>query len=303
MTKRPTNSKGRARSQAKKTRDREIKHKAAKLKKRGLIYQTKSLRNKTVTDYMRRRVRELEGVLEGRLTFVEVPKQVATKYKYRDAIKHVKKGKRRGVLVPVDTAGGKISLDKKRGLIRNIKELGDGHVLERIELPVDVTDVGEFIAWIDSGEPERLKYPNEYFGLRIYGHGSLSAIPNTETLSEYIKVRYKSVVMHDDVELNPADEDGPIALELFRVWPPEAWENLIAEEQIAYRASPEYQARQKRKREKRNLKSRIRYARKKRAKGNVDNRTLDLDRLVKEREEARKKKARDKKRKQREKKK
>lgn len=308
MAKQPKKSIVSKRAQAKKQRAREVIHKAAQLKKRGLIYQGTPLRGKTVTDYMRRRVRELEGVLEGRLQFIEVPKPVATKYQYEGGLKRVKKGKRRGVLVPTPIDGSTLSLDHARGLIRQIKPLGSsGHVLERILMPVNIQDVEEFLEWIDSGEPDRLKYPGEYFGLRIYGNASMQAIPNSETLSFYIRTRYERLLA-DNPELSPSDQaDVPMALELFRVWPPEAWEDMAREELAAYHASDEYREKTRLKRERTNRQRRVRRYKKRQAalKSGAAKEAppVNLAALIESREAERKRKAREKKRKQRSRKK
>lgn len=217
MAKQAKNNAARARAQAQKARDREVLAKAKRLQKRGIIYYNKELKGHKVTDYMRRKVRLLEGILTGEQVFVAAPPKVKSQYKSDPGVVRTRKG----VVVPAGQKGEVKQI--RRNLIAGVRPLGNGYHVERIRLPVNAKNPEAIYRYLESGKVDRYKFPGDYFAFRIYGHGSLRSFPNIETLIQ---------VMSFYSGLDP-DSDEPVEFELFRVWPPEAWENMIAEERGA----------------------------------------------------------------------
>ena len=128
---------------------------------------------------------------------------------------------KKGVVVPAGQKGEVKQI--RRNLIAGVRPLGNGYHVERIRLPVNAKNPEAIYRYLESGKIDRYKFPGDYLAFRIYGHGSLRSFPNVETLIQ---------VMSFYSGLDP-ESDEPIEFELFRVWPPEAWENMIRKERAA----------------------------------------------------------------------
>lgn len=203
-----------AREVARQQRDREVLRQAAALKKRGLIYENTPLRGKRVTDYMRRKVNALSGVLTGELVAVKAPPKVKSQYKSDPGVIRT----RRGVVIP---AGQKDEVKQiRRNLIAGVRPLGGGYFMERIRLPVNAKNPQAIYDFIESGKLDKYKFPGEYLAFRIYGNGSLRSFPNVETMLQ---------IMSFYSAFDPESTED-IEFELFRVWPPDAWEDMIRAE-------------------------------------------------------------------------
>lgn len=258
MAKRKSNTPKGERAQQRAAADKEIRKKLAALKKRGLIFQKKSLRDYKPTTYAKRRLKELEGVLTGEKIAIKAPKAVRYKYKGLPNTSHAG-----GKIIVPNRPGAKAQI--RRGMIAFIEPLGkNGHYIEEIVLPVNLRRPDQVKRWIESGEPERLKHPDEYFAFKYFGNASLTALPNAESLLDYL-MTYDWFNKESDNELNPSDdEERPAALELFRVYPPDAWDAYVMENKLRREDSPEYKARAHRKAERKKTLRRIRYHAKKR---------------------------------------
>jgi len=233
--------------------EKELRAKAAKLKKRGLAFQKTNLKYPAkLSAKTKAQVRELEGVLNGSLEAIKMPK--ATRYKYRDTKHRVSPSGTHAIRPKEEGARRMI----RRGMIATVRPLGDGHMLETIELPVNVKSVRQLRKWIESGEPDRLKYPNEYFGFRLQGHASHTALPDAASMHAYL-MRYNFYIKAEEYELEASEEsEAPIEFELVRVYPPDIWDAVVREEEREYKSSPEYRAMREKARERKNLNRRIR---------------------------------------------
>lgn len=236
-----------------KAKEKELRAKAAKLKKRGLAFGKVNLKYPAkITKRTEQIVRELEGVLSGELEAIKMPK--ATRYKYRDTKHRVSPSGTHAIRPKEEGARRMI----RRGMIATVRPLGDGHMLETIELPVNVKSVRQLRKWIESGEPDRLKHPNEYFGFRLQGHASHTALPDAASMHAYL-MRYNFYIKAEEYELEASEEsEAPIEFELVRVYPPDIWDAVVREEEREYKNSPEYKAIKVRARERKNLNRRIR---------------------------------------------
>ncbi len=233
--------------------EKELRAKAAKLKKRGLAFQKTNLKYPAkISASVKKQVRELEGVLTGELEAIKMPK--ATRYKYKDSKHRVSPSGTHAIRPKEEGARRMI----RRGMIATVRPLGDGHMLETIELPVNVKSVRQLRKWIESGEPDRLKHPNEYFGFRLQGHASHTALPDAASMHAYL-MRYNFYIKAEEYELEASDEsEAPIEFELMRVFPPDVWDKVVREEEREYKSSPEYKAMREKSRERKNLNRRIR---------------------------------------------
>lgn len=201
--------------------ERKLKAKVKELRALGIVSNKIDLRSYKPTRYMRTKIRKYEGLLSGKQSLIEITPQEAKilreQYKGVKGINFVN-GK-----VVVSTPKGEAA-SVKGEYIRKVRRLGEkGAYIEAIRIPVDPRDPSAIKEWISSGGPEKAKYGQEYFAFRYYGQASLRTLPNVQALLEYLE-RYEQF---DDV--NNARDD--FDFELYRVWPPEAWEEMAREEQ------------------------------------------------------------------------
>jgi hypothetical protein len=213
MASRAKDTRAQARAQAKKARDAEVKRKAAALKKRGLIYEEKDLRKTKVTAYMRKRVAELEGVLTGDLVALSPPKgRRASSYKGDEGVKTTTKRK-----VIVENERDTV-LGFRREMRARIIPLGDGTTIEMLSLPKEYRNPERLRELIAEGKLDRLKLPREKFAFRYNGFASLKTFPNAKALEFYLE----SYIADDG--------DEPAELVVYRVFPPEEWQELVRRE-------------------------------------------------------------------------
>lgn len=223
MAKRPKNSAPSRADQAANARaksDKAIRAATLKLQKRGFVYPGKDIRNKPVTRYERERTKALKGVLDGTL------QPVATK----GAGKGIRgdKGLERSkghVFVPVEK-GERARV--QNGAIVVTRKNRDGSVVRRMRLPVDAHSPAAVREFIESGQAEAARGSDEeYFAFRIQGYPSLQVHPDTQSILDTIN--------HYRLFSGPYD-DAPITFELVAVYPPEAWETMVAQERSERRA-------------------------------------------------------------------
>lgn len=211
-----------ARAQARKQTDKEIKAKAAALKKRGLLYGSKDLRKTKVTPYMRKRVRELEGILTGDLVALKPPPgKKARDYKGRDDVK--------------TTAGGRIIVENEPDTVQGFRggkrsrviPLKDGNNIEMIEVDADSRNLLDVIKYIEENEStlDKLKNPREKFAVRLNGLGNIQTFPNASALLFFL-MRYK-----EQYESALSNGETVLDVHIYRVWPPGEWEAQILREQ------------------------------------------------------------------------
>lgn len=216
-----------------KAREKEIRAKAAKLKAKGLAFGKTNLRYPAkITKRIADTVADLEGVLTGDLEAIKLPKP--SRYKYAAAQSRLSPSGTHAIRPKEEGARRMI----KRGMIATVRPLGDGYYLETIELPVNVKSVRQLRKWIESGEPDKLKHEGEYFGFRLQGHASHTALPDAASMHAYL-MRYNFYESFEDYELDP-ENDRAIEFELVRVYPPDIWDSVRATERAEWRASPEF---------------------------------------------------------------
>lgn len=205
----------------KRAEDAALRAKLSALKKLGLVSKRIDLRTYKPTKYMRGKIRKVEGVLTGKQQVVKLtPEQGRVLREQYKGLKNIQFVNGR---VVVNTPKNETA-DIKDNMLRRVRKLGgkDGAYIESIRIPVDARNPNEILRWIEGGGAERAKFNRDYFGFRYYGNASLRSFPDTRSLLDYLQ-QYKQ--FEDGASLRD-DFD----FELFRVWPPEKWEDMARQE-------------------------------------------------------------------------
>jgi len=228
---------------------------ALTLQKRGLAFTRTDLTAK-LSAKTKAIARKLEGIHTGTLKAYKLPQK--SRWKYETETSQTSPS---GTHIIAPPAGPDERKRIKRGMLSTMRPLGEGFHIEIIELPVNVANPNQLRAWIASGEPERLKHPQEYFAFRIEGHASHTAFPNVDALLDYLNT-------YDLMKKLSGDGGMPVAFELVRVWPPQYWLQVTARESETVRRHGKPRRISKRAQHNRRMRDSEKYARLKRQMAN-----------------------------------
>lgn len=161
-----------------------IEH-AKYLKKHGFISSKANLHSgRFVSPGVLRKVREYEFAVEQKLVAVKVPR------KTREAAKsegYLMVGSK--VIAPNDR---KFINRLKSGITSGIQPVPGG-AMYKVALPVDITDLPAFFAFVNSGALDSYKLPGEEFAFSFHGHQSYRAYGDTQEFLDDFK-KYETVI-------------------------------------------------------------------------------------------------------------
>lgn len=187
------------------------------LKDKGVAFRKKDFRSAKVTDYMRRRVKQLAGVLTGEAEIVRGSSAQIRSTKGDETV--IARG-RDFVVVPSD---GK-SVSTFRGKMRAIAQpLRDGTTIERLVVPGGAK-MSNVLRFLESGSADALKLKREWFAFRFEDYASPRVFTDAKSLYDFL-MQYAEG--HEEGETEPK-------IYLYRIYPPGDWYRLVKMEAQDY---------------------------------------------------------------------